>query len=653
MPTGKGLGPWATRSILLILLLSVAALGLHWVYLVPIFQAPDEPYHLDYALAIHQKGGLFRIQGPPPPGARMVHPYTHYLMDRTALQAVAFHPEAKLPPGYGLPAFDEMLESECPSPESVPMTEATGLAWVYPFGYYALLAAWMAFLSWLSNSLLVLFFGARILSVLLLMASLLCVYGTARELGYPRRFSLLLTGIIGLFPMTLFVASYVQPDNLSFTLVSVCFYLTLVVRRRPDHDWIVGLLGLAFGALLVTKQHYYACTLLPALALLASVLVGAGFKRWIKSAVLLMAPSLGFGALYLWTVWDATNYYSGTAAHENLVPFLFHGFRKALQDFYTGTTHRSFWGIFGWMDTPLVIGTPWTSAVMHTLIRLGSWTILVLTLVRLKQVLTRALGWYRRGKRWRAVRVLLANPVLNSFFLFTVLMFVLYIRLANRFGAQGRNWLPYLMPVFLTGIVYAPKALRPFRHRAAFSSVILAFLALYGIVGNYYAFQTIQARYYDPRNEQPMEQIQIPVAEAKVTPIALTNAGSDRSFQVFALKKPAYVYALRIRYTLPVTPSDSIPFQLFWRNQVQNPPAPVSYQQSYDWQPQPLEKTLYVWVNDTMDEWGIRVEGVEGPLILRDVVLYRQPEAVPAKAPPPPGSHSVRRPGFVQWQDEH
>src|SRR5579871_3052575 len=109
MQVAKEPGTRATACLLMALLLVVAVVALRWVFLVPIYQAPDEPYHLDYALAIYQKGSLFRIQGPPAPGIHLVHPYTHYLMDRTAMHALAFHPDAKMPPGYGTAAFYDSL----------------------------------------------------------------------------------------------------------------------------------------------------------------------------------------------------------------------------------------------------------------------------------------------------------------------------------------------------------------------------------------------------------------------------------------------------------------------------------------------------------------------------------------------------------------
>src|SRR5262249_58979835 len=69
---------WLTRrrafGLLLGLVLAAAGLCLRWVFIVPIYQSPDEPAHLDYALAIYHNGGLFRVHGPPTRPLELVHP---------------------------------------------------------------------------------------------------------------------------------------------------------------------------------------------------------------------------------------------------------------------------------------------------------------------------------------------------------------------------------------------------------------------------------------------------------------------------------------------------------------------------------------------------------------------------------------------------
>ncbi len=63
--------------------------------------------------------------------------------------------------------------------------QPTELPWylrTYPVGYYALVALWLGLLSRLNQGVVILFFGARLLSVLLLACSLVLSYAIAREL---------------------------------------------------------------------------------------------------------------------------------------------------------------------------------------------------------------------------------------------------------------------------------------------------------------------------------------------------------------------------------------------------------------------------------------------------------------------------------------
>src|SRR5262249_26631458 len=124
--------------------LAAAAQTLLWVFLVPIYQAPDEAEHLDYALAINAHRGLFLVQNTTfraLPGA--VHPYTRYLHQRTRTGEVAFRPAVKMPPGYGTAAFYEALDRDAPAADSARIDRPSQLAAVYPFGYYTLLAGWI------------------------------------------------------------------------------------------------------------------------------------------------------------------------------------------------------------------------------------------------------------------------------------------------------------------------------------------------------------------------------------------------------------------------------------------------------------------------------------------------------------------------------
>ena len=56
-----------------------------------------------------------------------------------------------------------------------------------------------------------------------------------------------------------------------------------------------------------------------------------------------------------WTTWGTTNFYYPPTPNTDALTHGLNMLRAAFVDYYAGTTHESFWGRFGWMDTPLVI----------------------------------------------------------------------------------------------------------------------------------------------------------------------------------------------------------------------------------------------------------------------------------------------------------
>jgi 4-amino-4-deoxy-L-arabinose transferase-like glycosyltransferase len=418
-----------------------------------------------------------------------------YLRGRTATRQMIEHEVTGMPADYGTRAFYEALDRDAP-PGRPQLAEGPFLLRLYPFGYYALLAAWLQLARGGGDGVTVLFFGARLLSVLLLVCSLLLTYATARALRLRPALALLITAVIGFFPLTTFMSSYVQPDNLAFTLVSLCFWLALRARRRPTPP-ALALLGAALGALLVTKVHFFACVAVPVLALFGAEVLSRAVpaRRWVSGLALLGLPVLVLGAVYHWTVWGTPNYLANPHLTAGGTPL---GAKVVgtLRDYYAGASHRSFWGQFGWMDAPLVIGPDPVNEAVKFAIRVLTWLVLALTLCRLARVAWRLAGVARRG-RWRqALRIACSDPVLNSYFLFTGFMFYLHLRLDNGFGFQGRHWYPFLLPIFLIPLVYAPKALRSARARALLRFVVAAGLILYAPVGGYFAIQAIHQRYY-------------------------------------------------------------------------------------------------------------------------------------------------------------
>jgi len=517
--------PWLARLALSAVILGAMGLASYWVFLVPILEAPDEQLHIDYALNIYSAGRLISAREPyhawntPIPPMQLnvemvVHVYTRYLIEASDLKRILFHPSEKIAAAYAAKGYYSDLDRNAPDEKSGDMDGEprviVSFTTVYPYGYYSLVGAWMGVLGHFSHRLTVLFFGARMLSVILLGVSLLLVHATARELRFGRGRSILLTAIIGFFPLTSFVASYVQPDNLAFTMVMLCAYLALLVKRRHNKNTLL-FLGLSLGLLCVTKYHYYICVLIPILGMLLACRLGGSLKgiRWKTLITITFLPTFLLMFVQIWI-----NYGSrmgplnpppgpfgplreASTGIVTLTHFVWRGLVEGFDNFYmSGTTFTSFWGRFGWMDTPLVIVSAQVDDSIRSGIRIFTVVTLALMLIRLGQVVARLVVVARRG-HWRsALHVAFANPLLNALLLFTPFMLAVAALLGHAAADQGRNWLPFILPIFLVTMQYAPKAL-PRPANTVLSNILTVGLTLYCVFGSYYSIQSIIARFYE------------------------------------------------------------------------------------------------------------------------------------------------------------
>lgn len=490
--------------------------------MVPIFQAPDEHSHFDFAVTVYGAGPAGLRGHPIDDYYWMAHPYSRYLLRATGFLDLITHPDVHVQDGYGTSSYYAALDRGAPRvPDPLPLTYDPYLASAYPIGYYALVAAWLRALTPAGLGVVGLFFAARLLSVLMLAVTLPLTYLVAREVGVRRWVALAMTAVIGFLPLTSFVASYVQPDNLSWLLVTVAVFLALRGRRFGfSRSWLLAE-GAALGGLLATKQVYYVC-LLPAIAaMIASERWYQGRRwrgpRWPAAAAALLGPSLLLAGLASLAVWPAIPYpgavhktqnvaHISTAALATAVEqgpgaaffYVVTSVQDAFSNFYFGTTMLTFWNTFGWLDVAVTIRSARVGAVVHDAIVGVTVVIFVLMLLRLETSAQRLFRVARRGRPRTALRLACANPFLNAYLAFIVVMFSLYVVTGGSFGPQGRNWIPFLFPIFSVGVLHAPRVLAGTRVRKAAGGAVLLGLALYSAAAAYSAPGDIRARYYGP-----------------------------------------------------------------------------------------------------------------------------------------------------------
>jgi len=494
------------QRLLVIAVIALSAMNaLVWVVTVPIFQSADEDLHFDYVMSIYSAGRLLLTRELPVAHMRRTsaiapnaHPVTHHLAVRTHLERVRFNPDEKMPPDYGTRASFDRVNATMPPDD--PQLRNPWLITQYPFGYYALAAAWLRALH--LSTPVALIFGARVLSVLLLITSLSFGYAYLRRIGTPPPWAIGVLFISGIFPLTAFVSSYVQPDNLSFALTVATCYAAIVARdaMRANARLNPAFIATSFliGFLLVTKYQFFLCVAVPVILMLA---VEAGARR----AVLLLIPSLVTGAIQI-------NIHRGAVAtwHEQttlaarheviaslgVVRYTCTRFVLAIFNYFGGgPSWRGFMGVFGWYDTPLLIGSEGTTAFVQTSMLAVTITLLGLVAARLCSVALRLIRLARK-RRLAALRIALSNPMANSYFMFVCFMIAIYVWQNNYSKMQARNWLPYTMILFWLAVRYAPRVFRRLRTRRLIARATLLIFALYAVLGALCAIPVLRARYY-------------------------------------------------------------------------------------------------------------------------------------------------------------
>jgi hypothetical protein len=507
----------ADIAALVVILLAGTLSGV-WVFLVPIFQAPDEPAHFDYAISIYNARRLIHLSDGKPDW--IVSPYTKYLMKATDFDRIMEHSSMRVPPGYGSKAYFARVGAGAPSLYE-PTASSGRISYIvptYPFGFYALEALWMRTVALFTGSLVTLFFAARLLCVFLLMAGLYFNYRAAINLGLPRWMSVALIAAIGCFPLTSMVSSYVQPDNLAYALVSASLFFATQLRAGTPTLKVALPLGLCLGLLAVTKYQFFLSAAAP-IALLLAVRLALARPRGVQllaTSVILLAPTAALLGVQRWVVASS----GATQAAQSVAASLFAPFRAAVAmgvvptvhyvittgvaaftDFFLfGPCAATYWQVIGWVDTPIVIVNNNVEMLIRAAIAVCTAAVAVTLAFFLSRNAGRLIAAAPRGHARAVIAITARDPVLNSYLCIVTMLFLLYVLSNNVFGAEGRHWFPYIFPAFLCFVWYAPRAIRK-RHQHISAALVVVLLS-YAAFAATYALVDLTKRYYGPRTAQ-------------------------------------------------------------------------------------------------------------------------------------------------------
>jgi hypothetical protein len=490
-----------------VIALCFMALSVVWVQLVPIFQSPDEPAHFNYAFAIASAGQLLAAEDR----TTDVDPRVTALQEAAGQDRLTFHPQERVAPGYGSPLMYERMRRDvshvrADSPLD-PGAPRPTLISVYPFFPYALYAV-AAFP--FRGDVVTALFACRYASVAISFLGLLVWSRILTRLGVSKPHALWLLAIFSFFPLTSFVSSYVQPDGVAFFVVSLVLLAALKIRDGAADVGHGVIFGLTLALLSATKLQYFLAV---GLATIVPVAFAYGRKSVTRETRAIVAAAVAASSTVMLVVsliieHSKTNasYFGGgllaglahAPAHSSLPAALAAEASTAFTDLFAGgESSRSFWGMFGWLDTPVRILNDRFSSDLNGVETFGTLLVMLALLIVAGVRVVRTLKVARRRGFWSALRIASQDPVANAYAIFASILFCLYVSSDNVFGAQGRNWYGFEMAAFLCVSFYAPRLL-PKRARAIAAACGLVALSSYSAVAAAASLTSVEDRFYGP-----------------------------------------------------------------------------------------------------------------------------------------------------------
>ena len=209
-------------------------------------------------------------------------------------------------------------------------------------------------------------FSLRVFSAVISTATMFFGYLTLKRLFGDPRLVQASALLITLLPMYAYMGMAVNPDILTWLIFSVFLYLAV---KALDEGLSPGM-NVGIAATLVAGV-WIKQTFLIALPIYGILLVFLILKRssgWREVAqhltVVLTAMALFAGPLYVsGSVLTSTDYPGGISQERSIGGFIDH---FAIRRAEYWRTFDSFWGLFGWLDTPL-------SSRIYDMLRLGTF----------------------------------------------------------------------------------------------------------------------------------------------------------------------------------------------------------------------------------------------------------------------------------------
>lgn len=402
---------WVVQGLFLALLALYATLA-------PTYQAPDEPHHVDLAMASARGQTL---PWPEPMGRenslqvqRSLRPYEEGTVwdQRWSMRL----PEA--PPRSERPTFAE-FGPDVPSGQPNQMPQ-------HPPLYYYAAGVWLKAGAFESQPFDRVAGWQRLLSMLLVAPLPLFAYLTTRRLCPDERVALAAATVVLAVPQLLHIGSVASNDSLLIALlglltVPVAFVATGDLRLRT-----AGVAGFVAGLALLTKGFALAVYAWLPVAYAVAIVRTRRIRRGLLagSAALAVATAVGGWWWLRNQIVHGMPQPAGRVEQPAPAGFTPEGFTAYL-DFFVRHFTRRFWGSFGWLEVSL------------------SWSVVTAAALVLLVGLIAAFLFQRQGDAFRQLDILLlVLPTLAILGIVLSGAWESYQRTGQHHGVQGRYVLP-------------------------------------------------------------------------------------------------------------------------------------------------------------------------------------------------------------------
>lgn len=448
-----------TRDTFLMFLLALTFVsGVFWAAVIPLWQIPDEPAHFGYIQDLGERASLL-------PEDKYFPAEVHTVFRQTRLAALPFHPETTQPfQSNSRDGPQEEAIKELPRSLRVERnTTEENAAKSYPSGYY--LPASLVYRLLSSEDVFTIMFGLRIFSAFLTTLTVLFIYLTLKRFFRDEATAKATVLIIALSPMYIYMGMAVNVD----VLVGLFFSVYLYLLTRAFTDGLSPRLNLLL-ALTAALGLWVKQTFLLAIPFYLILLVFLSFRRTLTPTRSLVPLLIFFATIAIFDGWlylgdfirTSPDVPGATAIQERSVS----GFLKHFQDYwplYRFYGFDSFWGNFGWLDTPL-------SQRMYDYLRWGSAAAaggLVIHLIR--SVFSRNIDV-----------LALFYVSLSVTFVFSFLL-VSYLSLTNGQGwnLQGRYFFPMIGPIIALLVLGATSFFKARPYKGALLLAVVVGMALF------------------------------------------------------------------------------------------------------------------------------------------------------------------------------